>query len=87
MAGKLKVYRMNYDGTNERMVAAGSIREAATLLGTTPHQFRNYGGIEDRESFVSIAVNTPREVWQRKMHFGPASGQPPWVMIPCPGRA
>ncbi len=52
---RLKVYR-EHDGTFRCMVAAASMQEAATLLNTTVHGIKAYGGVcEGPEAAIALA--------------------------------
>jgi hypothetical protein len=72
----LKVFRVNYDGRNRRIVAATSQKQAAELLGMSLSGFRAYGSVTCNKEEVEIAMREPGAVWSKGYQHGAQ-----WVLV------
>lgn len=66
----LKVFGVNFDGRNRRIVAAPSQAAAARLTGVSPHSFRQYGGETGNAEEIAVALQEPGVVWSRGFAMG-----------------
>ena len=74
---KFKVYGIGWMGRYRRIVAASSQKEAAQLIGTTLHHFREYASITGNKEEVELAMSEPGTVWERKDYCNDA-----WIKTP-----
>lgn len=64
MARSLKVYAVNYNGKEERIVAATSMKQAAALIGVTYGTMRAFGHETFSEGRRADALSEPGVVWR-----------------------
>lgn len=64
MARALKVYAVNYDGKEQRIVAATSMKQAAALIGVAYGMMRAYGHETGNVGQCADALSEPGVVWR-----------------------
>jgi hypothetical protein len=67
---KLKVYGVNYNGVQRRIVAATSMRKAAVAIGTGYGHARKYGCETGNQEEIALAMREPGVVWSKAYRMG-----------------